>query len=53
MKTGAEPKVVVQSCLTLCDPMGCNWTGSSVFGIQARKLEWVTMPSLNLSFLGW
>ena len=31
----------VQSCLTLCDPMDCSPTGSSVHGIvQARTLEW-------------
>ena len=35
-----------QSCLTLCDPMNCSLPGSSVHGIlQARILEWVTMPS--------
>ena len=29
----------LQSCLTLCDPMGCNLPGSSVSGIlQARIL---------------
>ena len=33
------------SCLTLCDTMDCNPPGSSVLGIlQARILEWVTMP---------
>ena len=36
----------IQSCLTLCDPMDCNPTGSSVHGIlQERILEWVAMPS--------
>ena len=36
----------LQSCLTLCDPMGCSPPGSSVHGIlQARILEWVAMPS--------
>ena len=31
-----------QSCLTLCNPMGCRLPGSSVHGIfQARILEWV------------
>ena len=31
---------------TLCDPMNCSPTGSSVHGIlQARILEWVAMPS--------
>ena len=36
----------LQSCLTLCDAMGCNSLGSSVRGIlQARILEWVAIPS--------
>ena len=31
----------LQSCPTLCDPMDCSLTGSSVHGIfQARVLEW-------------
>ena len=31
-------------CLTLCDPMDCSPTGSSVHGIfQARTLEWVAI----------
>ena len=35
---------VVQSCLTLCDPMACSLPGSSVHGIfQARILEWVAI----------
>ena len=37
--------LVAQSCLTLCDPMGCSLPGSSVHGIlQARILEWVAIP---------
>ena len=37
---------VAQSCPTLCDPMDCSLPGSSVHGIlQARILEWVTIPS--------
>ena len=33
-------------CLTHCDPMNCSPQGSSVHGIlQARILQWVTMPS--------
>ena len=33
---------VAQSCPTLCDPVDCSPTGSSVHGIlQARILEWV------------
>ena len=36
----------LQSCPTLCEPKGCGPPGSSVHGIlQARKLEWVAMPS--------
>ena len=32
---------VAQSCPTLCDPMECSLSGSSVHGIfQARVLEW-------------
>ena len=35
---------VVQSCLTLCDPIDCGLLGSSVRGIfQARVLEWVAI----------
>ena len=38
--------LVAQSCLTLCDAMGCSPPGSSVHGIlQARILEWIAMPS--------
>ena len=37
--------LVAQSCLTLCEPMGCSLPGSSVHGIfQARILEWVAIP---------
>ena len=37
---------LLQSCLTLCDPMDCSPPGFSVHGImQARILEWVAMPS--------
>ena len=40
----------LQSCLTLCDPMDCSPPGSSVHGIlQARRLEWVAMPSSRAS----
>ena len=35
-----------QSCLTLCDPMDCSPSGSSLHGIlQARILEWVAVSS--------
>ena len=34
----------LQSCPTLCNPMGCSPEGSSVHGIlQARILEWVAI----------
>ena len=37
---------LLQSCLTLCDPMDCSLPGSSGHGIcQARILEWVAVPS--------
>ena len=37
--------LVAQSCLTLCNPMGCSWPGFSVHGIsQARILKWVAIP---------
>ena len=36
---------VIQSCLTLFDPVDCNPPGSPVHGIlQARILEWVVIP---------
>ena len=36
----------LQLCLTLCDPMDQSPSGSSVHGVlQARILEWVTVPS--------
>ena len=35
---------LLQSCLSLCDAMGCSPSGSSVHGIlQARILEWVAV----------
>ena len=37
---------LLQSCLTLCDPMDCSPPGSSVRGLlQARTLEWVAISS--------
>ena len=40
----------LQSCLTLCDPMGYNPPDSSVHGIlEARILEWVASPSSKRS----
>ena len=41
---GYEVSEVVQSCLTLCDPMDCSLPGSFLHGIlQARVLEWVAI----------
>ena len=37
--------LIIQSCMTLCDPMGCSLPGSSVGILQARILECVAMPS--------
>ena len=41
---------VTQSCLTLCDPMDCSPTGSSVHGIlQVRILDWVAISFSRVS----
>ena len=41
---------VAQSCATVCNPMDCSLSNSSVQGIlQARILEWVAMPSSRRS----
>ena len=41
----------LQSCPALCDSMDCRLLGFSVHGIlQARILEWVSMPSSRESF---
>ena len=57
--------LLLQSCLTLCDPMDCSLLGFSVQGIlQARILEWVAISSsggssdpgiepLSLNLLHW
>ena len=35
----------LESCPTLCDPVDCSASDSSVHGIlQARTLEWVAIP---------
>ena len=40
----ATESELAQSCPTLCDPMDCSLSGSSVHGIfQARVLEWVAV----------
>ena len=37
---------LLQFCPTLCNPMDCSLTDSSVHGIlQARRVEWVAKPS--------
>ena len=42
----------LQTCLTLCDPMGCSPPGSYVHGIfQARTLKWATLSSRRSSRL--
>ena len=53
MKVKSESEVV-QSCLTLSDPMDCSLPGFSVHGIfQARVLEWdaiaFSIKSLSVS----
>ena len=43
--------LVIQSCLTLCNPTDFSRPGSSVHGIlQARVLEWVAIPFSRGSF---
>ena len=42
--------MVAQSCLTLCDPVKCSLSGSSVHGIlQSRIPEWVAIPFSKVS----
>ena len=37
--------LVAESCMTLCDPIDCSPSGSSVHGIlQARIMEWAAIP---------
>ena len=39
---------LLQSCLTLCDPIDGNPPGSPILGIlQARTLEWVAISFSN------
>ena len=43
---------LLQSCPTLCNPMDCSPSGSSVHGIlQVRILEWVVISRLNTRLL--
>jgi len=45
---------VAKSCPSLCNPVGCSPTGSSICGIlQARILEWVVLPSSKRSSQHW
>ena len=38
------PAKLIQSCLSLCEPMDYSLTGASVYGIlRARILEWVAI----------
>ena len=38
--------LVAQSCLTVCNPMDCSPSGSSIHRtLLARTLEWVPFPS--------
>ena len=42
--------IVAQSCPTLCDPVKCSLSGSSVRGIlQSRIPEWVSIPFSKVS----
>ena len=46
--------LVTQPCPTLCNPMDCSPTGSSVYGIpQVRILEWVSIPFSRGSSHPW
>ena len=43
--------LVVQSCLTLCDPVDCSPSmDSSVHGILQTILEWIAIPFFRRSF---
>ena len=44
-------RMCAQSCLTLCDPMGCSLSDSSVYGVfQERILEWIAISSSRGSY---
>ena len=45
-RSGSGGSLAAKSFLTLCNPIDCSPSGSSVHGDSpARILEWVTMPS--------
>ena len=51
MKVKSESEVV-QSCLTLCDPVDSSLPGSSIHGIfQARVLEWGAIACTQVGIL--
>ena len=42
--SSVQSSLVTQSCPTVCDPMDCSPSGSSVHGIlQAKTLQWVAV----------
>ena len=44
LQQGKNESEVVQSCLTLSDPIDCSLPGYSIHGIfQVRVLEWVAI----------
>ena len=44
MAAAAAAAKLLQSCPTLCDPMDCSLSGSSLHGIfQASALEWIAI----------
>ena len=52
MKVKSESEVI-QSCVTLLDPMDCSLPGSSIHGIfQARVLEWGAIAFSDI-WLDW
>ena len=46
MKERKKESEVTQSCLTLCDPMDCSLSGSSIHGVfQTRVWSGLPLPS--------
>ena len=46
--------LMTQSCMILCDPMGCSLPRDSVHGnLQAKILEWVAIPFSRVSSKPW